>query len=95
MREASIVILSECGVAGLGVAVGSALAYVATSRMAGRMETESRKAILPGLGVVGVLCVPLVIAIQAGAWPGAVVALLFRAIALIQDIQHRALHRHV
>jgi hypothetical protein len=91
---ASIAILVGMRSGGLGGAVGSALAYIAAYRLAGRVDTESRKAIIPGLGVVGGLSVPLVIAVQAGAWPGTVVALLFWVISLIQDTQHRALQRH-
>lgn len=87
----SIVVLAGMRSGGWGAAIGAALAYIAVFRLTGRMEADSRSAIMPMLTFVG-LGSSLVMVSKAGAWPGTIFALLLWVVSLIQDAQYRRLH---
>ncbi|MCC5068915.1 J domain-containing protein [Xanthomonas campestris] len=93
LPTASIVILAGMRSGAWGAACSAALAYIAIFRLTGRMEADSRSALMPMLTFVG-LGTPILLVSQAGAWPGTIFALLLWVVSLIQDAQHRRLHGH-
>ncbi|MEA5125804.1 J domain-containing protein [Xanthomonas floridensis] len=86
----SAVILAVMRSGASGAASSAALAYIAIFRLTGRMDPDSRSAVMPMLTFVG-LGTPILMVTQAGAWFGTVFALLLWVVSLIQDAQHRRL----
>lgn len=90
---ASLLVLAGVRSGGLGVASGAALAYIALFRMTRRMDADAKSTVV---AIAGGLVTGSLVALvaQAGAWPGAIFALLVWPVTLIQDAQHRRLQGH-
>ncbi|WP_211904876.1 hypothetical protein [Xanthomonas maliensis] len=90
---ASLLVLAGMRSGGMGVAGGAALAYIALFRLTRRMDADAQLMVLAIASCV-VLGSLLALVVQAGAWPGAIFALLVWPVTLIQDAQHHRLQEH-